>query len=216
MAMENLLAPSVLGIIIQSGATIIVALIARWGVAKAGVKPDVVTGGSRPGVARELLGWVVAGVTGAAVFSLFGLAYNGLAPKPTVAITNPSAGSAVEVQVIDTGSGSFQVAGNSQHVFDRQDKRVYVLLHPANPFAEGWWVQPAVIMNSDGSWSGLAWIGNKQSPPETGDLVDLMAIVASPTDVAAALGNRNSVKDVQDLSPTARSEIVEFTIAAVR
>jgi hypothetical protein len=35
-------------------------------------------------------------------------------------------------------------------------------------------------------------------------------------DIALTLLCRNSVKDVQDLSPTARSEIVEFTIAAVR
>ena len=214
--MEELLASDVLGQIIQAVVAIIVAVITYI------VGPIVVSwlkrrssrGKSRPSTQppNRLMYALASGVMAAITFVGIGLVYPALVPGPTVEIISPKYGESIEVEIADTGSGSFFVSGNSERVATNPDLRVYVLVHPADPYAPGWWIQPSVAMDLSGSWSGQAWIGDPDFPPHAGDKLDVLAIVASPERVQ----NRLKVDDPQDLKPRARSHIVSVSIKATK
>lgn len=136
-----------------------------------------------------------------------------LVPPPTeVAITTPGEGQAIEVRLLpETGSGSFTVSGTSDEVFDDDSLRLYVLVHPADPFAAGWWIQQPVAVDRSGRWTTQAWIGNADFPPHVGDKVDIVAIAADP----AEIGGRTQLSDPKDARPAAQSDIVSVSIGTI-
>ena len=111
---------------------------------------------------------------------------------------------------METDSGSFFVSGVSERVADF-NLRVYILIYPVEPHGGGWWIQPSVVMKSDGSWSGRAWIGCSGYPPHVGDTLNIQAIVTTPERVK----NRPMVDDPDDLKPGAKSNIVSLTIGSI-
>lgn len=203
--MGDLLASDLLGNIISSIATIIAAIITKKVTNKA--KGKVMKRNQVSGKTKNYIEWVIVGVVAACTFIIISLAYNILTPGPTVEIASPENGEGIEVRIAETGSGSFSVNGSSTRVADKTDLRVYVLVHPSDPFAEGWWIQAAVVMNSDGNWSGQAWIGDPASPPHAGDIVDVITVVA-----AANQTHGSKVSDPKDLNPAAQSSVVRFNI----
>jgi hypothetical protein len=216
--MEYLLAPDLLGKIIQTIGAIIVAIITKWGVTKVtnkgkseNQKKQLAKGGLQR-KSQGYLGWIISGVVAAATFSVVGLVYDTFTPEPTVEITSSKDRESIEVRIANKGSGSFLVDGNSAGVSSKPALRVYVLVHPAEPFAEGWWIQPAVVMNSDGTWSGQAWIGDPSSSPNVGDLIDVLAVVAASDQVKG----HTKVNDPKDLNPLARSNTVRINIGSIR
>jgi hypothetical protein len=213
--MEVLLAPTVLGIIIQTvGAVIVAGITYIVPIVMARRKPEPPMPISRP--ATQMSNWLrhalVSGVVAVITFVVIGLVYLALAPSPTVGIISPRDGESIEVQIAETGSGSFFVSGNSERVAANPDLRVYVLVHPVDPYGAGWWIQEPVVMDRSGSWSGLAWIGDTDSPPHAGDKLDVVAIVSSPERIQ----NRPRVDDSQDFRPRAQSHIVSISIKATR
>ena len=74
--------------------------------------------------------------------------------SPGVKITEPADGKMVAVILhADTGSSEFRVRGTASHIKSNSSRRIYLLVHPDDPPAPGWWIQPAVSLDSDGNWS---------------------------------------------------------------
>jgi hypothetical protein len=212
--MQDLLASDLPGIIIQTIGAIIVAIITKKVVDGKGKNDDkkqqLEEGQQRK--AQNYSGWIITGVVAAVTFVIFGLAYDIFTPEPTIEITSPKNRESIEVRIAETGSGSFLVDGNSTRVIDNPRLRILILVHPADPFAEGWWIQPAVVMNSDGTWSGQAWIGDPNFPPNVGNLVDILVIVADPEQVQG----QTKVSDPKDLNPVVQSSVVRFSIKSTK
>lgn len=135
-----------------------------------------------------------------------------LSDKPSVRIDTPSPSQPVKVRRAPTGSGSFTVSGSSSAVFKDPDLRIYVLVHPADPFAAGWWIQRPALVDTTGSWTAECWIGNADFPPHPGDKVDIVSVAAEPH----VVGGRLEVDDPKDLMPAAQSGIVRFSLGANR
>jgi hypothetical protein len=137
-----------------------------------------------------------------------------LRPTPQVAITTPSAGQAVDVKLLpSTGSASFMVSGSSSNTEAYPQMRIYLLVHPADPFASGWWVQasPAVV-DPGGRWTVQSWYGDKSFPPLPGNKIDLLALVADPQQVAG----QTQIDSPNNLNPIAQSAVITITFRAVQ
>ncbi|MDY6824483.1 MAG: hypothetical protein SWH68_11910 [Thermodesulfobacteriota bacterium] len=211
--MQSLVASSVAGIVVQIIGAVLALLISegirhtiRKRQARAGAAEEPAAEAAGP--ARYYIGWSVTGIVAVLTFILVGLVYNAVMPGPAVAVNSPDNGAAIAVWLAEEGSGGFTVKGDSKRVTMDPNLRVCVLVHPVDPFAEGWWIQPAVVMNSDGAWSGQAWIGDPENPPHVGDVVDIMAVAALPD----RLRGHAKVADPMDLGPAAQSELVEVRI----
>lgn len=136
-----------------------------------------------------------------------------LPPPPQVAITSPVAAQQIEVRILpETGSGSFTVSGTSSEVFTNPNLRLYVLVHPADPFATGWWIQQSATVDRNGQWTTIAWYGAKEFPPQTENKIDLLAVVADPVQV----GSRVQISDPKDIDPVAQSDIVSISIGVLK
>lgn len=136
-----------------------------------------------------------------------------LPPPPQIAITSPMAGQQIEVRILsETGSGSFVVSGTSSGVFTNPNLRLYVLVHPADPFATGWWIQQPATVDRNGQWTTVAWYGAKEFPPKTGNKIDILAVAADPSRV----GNRLQTGDPKDINPVAQSDIVRVSIGTIK
>jgi len=205
--MESLLTPEVLQTIIKTIGGVLVAILTKKGTEK-------IARGRRPDIGRvlsQLIGWIAAGVAGAVTFLLIGAGLS-LLFRPSVAITSPVRGQDVEVTRIETGSAYFEVAGTSERVAGDPELRIYVLVHPAKPFASGWWVQSPSATAPDGQWKGVAWIGNPEFPTQPGHVVQIVAVAARVEDVQSV----QHVDDPKDLRPRTMSPFVEFTIGKVK
>lgn len=136
-----------------------------------------------------------------------------LPPPPRVAITSPASGQQIEIRIFaETGSGSFTVSGTSSEAFTNPDLRLYVLIHPADPFATGWWIQQPATVDRNGQWTTVAWYGAKEFPPQAGNQIDILAVVADP----AQVGSRVQTGDPKDIHPVAQSDIVRVRIGAIK
>lgn len=136
-----------------------------------------------------------------------------LLPTPiAVALTSPMLNQPIEVELSESGSGSFSVSGASAEVFTAENLRVYVLVHPAEPFAAGWWIQPPAVMSRNGQWTALAWIGNQDFPPKAGDKIDLVVVVTEPDKVIGY----QKVSDPKDIQPLAQSDIIQVNIGSTK
>jgi hypothetical protein len=79
----------------------------------------------------------------------------------------------------------FAVTGTSRGVAGRSDLAVHVLIRPVNPSAGATFTQlPAATIGADGSWSSSALLGNNEWPAETGDTIEVSAMIVD-TDVGA-------------------------------
>jgi len=204
--MNNLLEPDLLDQIIASVSAILVAIITKTSIQPA--KRSLSSKALQP-----MLSWTIIGVAAALTFILVSTLLTWLGPKPNVAIANPLDNQLLEVKIIETGSGSFTVSGTLSNVVSDPTLRLYVLVHPVEPSAEGWWVQaPAIIDPSTDRWTSQAWIGNKEFPPHSGDRLALQVVVARPERVQG----RVHIDSPQDITPVAQSGIVEAVIGALK
>lgn len=220
--MENLIVPNTVGLIIQAISAIVVAIITYVAgpvvagkIAKPPAKPPKVgkeTTPTKPRPPSKLMYAIAGGGTAAITFAVIGLMFNVLAPKPSVAITNPAAGQQIEIRLADTGSGSFTVSGTSSEVFSDPNLRVYVLVHPADPPAAGWWIQQPATVERNGQWSTLAWIGNKDFPPHVGDKIDILVVATKPEQITGF----EKISDPKDIKPVAQSDIIKISIGVTK
>ena len=136
--------------------------------------------------------------------------------SPRVAITEPADGGTVDVILHDdTGSAEFRVSGTATRLTSNSKRRIYLLVHPDEPPAPGWWIQPAVSLDSTG-WTGVAWIGTRGWEARTGQRLWLQAVVAARRDPLPT-GNDGVpwVGDPQELQPATTSKVVHATIRSV-
>ncbi|HEX2081720.1 MAG TPA: hypothetical protein VHG08_28710 [Longimicrobium sp.] len=132
------------------------------------------------------------------------------ASLPEVEITTPLPGQPVELRLSPEGSGAFSVSGSSSGVADDLDRRVYVLIHPEDPWAAGWWVQSqATVDPRSGEWTSRNWFGDRKFTPAPGHRLQLVAVVTRPHAVTF-------VNDPKDLRPVAQSRVVPITVGATR
>lgn len=160
---------------------------------------------------RKLAPWIVAGVSGALTYFVIGAILTFFF-RPSIAITSPARGQDVEVTRIDTGSAYYEVVGTSEHVAGDPELRIYVLVHPSEPSASGWWVQSPSATAPHGRWEGVAWIGSPEFQAQTGAVVQIVAVAARLEDVRSL----QHVDDPKDLQPRATSPFVAFTIGEVK
>lgn len=127
-------------------------------------------------------------------------------------IKSPPPGAQIAVEDYANGSAHLRVQGTSQRVFEDAGLYIYVLVHPVQPYAEGWWIAaPVRPAATDGWWRADVWVGSQQSPVQPGNRFELAAVVAPP-----GMDNLyQPVPEPESLAPLARSRSVEFTIAAV-
>jgi len=137
--------------------------------------------------------------------------------SPRVAIGEADDGHPVDVILHDdTGSSEFRVRGTTSHLKSNSGRRIYLLVHPDDPPAPGWWIQPAVSVDSDGNWNGVAWIGTRGWKAKPGDRLWIQAVVAERR-VSLPLGKDGVpwVDDPEDLQPATTSKVVHATVGRV-
>jgi hypothetical protein len=98
---------------------------------------------------------------------------------PAVAVTQPKTDKDVRVELDPVGSARFNVTGTSRGVFGTAGRRIYLLVHPEAPEAAGWWIQPDVVLEQSGNWSGTGWIGSKSFPTAAGHRFVIFAVAAA-------------------------------------
>jgi len=137
--------------------------------------------------------------------------------SPRVAITEPADGGTVDVILHDdTGSSEFRVRGTATRLTSNSKRRIYLLVHPDEPPAPGWWIQPAVALDSTGIWTGVAWIGTHGFEAKPGQRLWLQAVVGARRDPLPT-GNDGvaRVDDPEELQPATTSKVVHATIRSV-
>jgi hypothetical protein len=128
---------------------------------------------------------------------------------PRLSIANPTTQGSAHVTILDsTGAGRFEVSGVSSNIATRNDMRLYVLVHPVEPYAGGWWIQHPANVSRNGKWTSEVWIGSDEFPPHDGDVVEIIAVVAWPESV---LG-RMHVDSPSQLDPDEITDIQRFTL----
>jgi hypothetical protein len=136
--------------------------------------------------------------------------------SPRVGITEPADGGAVDVTLHnDTGSAEFRVRGTAERLTSSSQRRVYVLVHPDGP-ARGWWIQPAISVDSTGHWDGMAWFGTRGWEAKPGQRLLVQVVVAARRDPLPA-GNDGVpwVADPEELQPATASKVRRVTVRAV-
>ncbi len=127
-------------------------------------------------------------------------------------IRSPPPNAQVAIEDYANGSAHLRVQGTSQRVFEDEELYIYVLVHPVQPYAEGWWITAPVRPTSDdGWWKADVWIGSPQSPVQPGHRFELVAAIAPPGMDALY----QPVPEPGSLNPLARSRSVEFTVGAI-
>jgi len=211
--MENLLSSNIMVQVIQAVSAILVAIITFvvGPVVVAKVKKRQRHEDKTPSTKPSRLRYaIVSGIAAAITFVAIGGLFAALTPKPKVVITNPSPAQNIDVRLAQTGSGSFRVSGTSSKV--SLELKIYVLLHPVDPFASGWWVQQPAGIGPDGKWNTEAWYGSKDNPPQVGNKIDILAVVTSSEQV---LEGTHQI-DLKKVNPVAQSEVVSLIIGSTR
>lgn len=137
--------------------------------------------------------------------------------SPRVAITKPADGQTVDVILHrDTGSSEFRVRGTASHLKSNSGRRIYLLVHPDDPPAPGWWIQPAVSLDSEGNWNGVAWFGTHGWEAKPGQRLWLQAVVAQRR-IPLPVGKNGVpwVDDPADLEPATTSKVMHATVGGV-
>jgi hypothetical protein len=135
---------------------------------------------------------------------------------PLVDIEEPSDRSGVAAITEPNGSSHFDVRGKSRAVVNKSSKRVYLLVHPAQPVAPGWWIQPEVAMDSEGKWSGVAWVGAKDFETTAGSEVWIMAIVGRREPLPKGADGQPWIESPEILDPISSSRVKRVQIASVK
>lgn len=203
--LKYLLVPDVLGKLIQALGAVMVAIVTKVAVPK--IKIDSPLWWRN----REWLSWAIAGATAAIAFAVMGLGINYFViGKPTVSIREPQPNAEVEFRNISGGGMAFTVSGTSSKVVSNNDLRIIVLVHPANPYAKGWWLQPAAIFGGEepDDWEAEVQLGTAGFLPDPGNQFDIWAIVVREE----VIPDDGYVVAPEDLSPLARSEKLSITI----
>jgi hypothetical protein len=99
-------------------------------------------------------------------------------PEGSVSLFRPKSGEGVLCTRYGDGVYRFSVAGTSSGLSD--EFRLLLWVKPVNPPSDtpGWYLQRLPNngigkVNPDGSWEGIAQIGNVQWPPHAGDVLDV-------------------------------------------
>jgi hypothetical protein len=138
-------------------------------------------------------------------------------PTPSVAIIAPRSGSGVAVKLDPSGSARFDVAGTSSNVFGKAHRHIYLLVHPKEPLAAGWWIQPAVVLERSGKWTAIGWIGSNAFRPGAGHTFQIVAVAAAErSPLPKNKTGEPWIEDYTGLDPLAASEIVDVRVSEVR
>lgn len=131
------------------------------------------------------------------------------APRPVAAsvfvkIAKPQSDDSLEVELYPDGIhrgavlGSFSGLSNEQHIF--------LWIRPVKPRSEtfGWYLQRPPgngvnHLNADGTWEGIAQIGNRDFPPQAGDLIDIGVTMVNSKTADDLLSQRGMVTRDQPL-----------------
>lgn len=136
--------------------------------------------------------------------------------SPRVAITEPRDGGTVNVMLLDSGSAQFTVRGSAARLASNSRRRIYLLVHPDQPPAPGWWIQPDVAIDSAGHWNGTAWFGTRGWEAKPGQTLWLQAVIAARQNpLPAGSDGVPWVSDPEGLEPATASTVVRVSVAAV-
>jgi hypothetical protein len=200
---------SVLGILIQL-VTLIGSILAFRKVHKMKRLPPPAPDAKRPYYRL----WIVIFVILILIFLLLFVIW---ISSPRVAIAKSADGYTVDVILHgDTGSSEFRVRGTASHLKSNSSRRIYLLVHPDDPPAPGWWIQPAVSLDSEGNWNGVAWIGTRGWEAKPGQTLWIQAVVAERrSSLPVGKDGVPWVDDPEELDPATMSKVVHATVGRV-
>jgi hypothetical protein len=209
--MKTLLTPAVLIELIKTVGAIILAIIPIVYQVRKNSGKNAPKEGSDNNSSKESRMWRFVIITSVVVFFL---TFMGLEKpvrylfSPRVSVTNITDGEDITVTQTPNG-GYFKVEGSSSRLAGNNALRIVVLIHPSQPFSQGWWMQAATVFDEkSGKWKTVAWLGNREYPPQVGQKYDLVALVIG----AESIPVNPHVNDPGDLNPSARSKNTIFGI----
>lgn len=201
--MEKLLAPSVVGQLVQAITAIIVAVITY-------IIGPIITRLLQLDNSwlSSLIRAVMAGITAAITFVVIGLIIGWLF-HPSVELTSLSPGQQIKTDLDPKGGVWVWVDGNSSRVGSGSRLSLYVLVHPAEPPAGDWWKQEDAVIESNGVWRTKVHLGGVENTPKVGDKFDIVAVAAPHT-------KRESFKPLSAIHPEAQSQTVQVSIGSIK
>jgi hypothetical protein len=136
--------------------------------------------------------------------------------SPKIEITEPRDGGSVSVILENNGSAQLRVQGTATRVAPDSKRRIYLLVHPEDPPAPGWWIQPEVSFLDPGHWQGVAWFGTRGWEAKPGQRLWIQAVVAARRDPLPIGKDRIAwVADPSLLDPATTSNVVRASVASV-
>jgi hypothetical protein len=151
-------------------------------------------------------------ITGILAFGSIRVGKAFIPPPPLVEI-DPIPNNQVDLSLYKpTGAGSFIITGGSSGVYSNQNLRIYVLVHPTEPSAPGWYVQRPVTPGKDGAWQLEVWHGGGTLQPQSGHKLQIVAAVAP----ALEIEGYKRVNDIVDIAPVAQSRARTISIASLK
>lgn len=117
---------------------------------------------------------------------LCSMAVGGLDSSGPLRFTTPVSKKSAACTLTKNNGGRIAVKGASTGLYD-EDLELLLFVNPQHPQATGWYLQfgenGVHTFLDDGSWSGVAQLGNGLYPPKGGEVISL-AVVAVTPDVA--------------------------------
>lgn len=209
--MKTLLTAEVLIELIKTVGSIILAIIPIVFQVRKNARNNGTNEPSDTDSGKKFRRWIIIAIISAGVFFLTFMVLEKPVRylfSPRVSVTNITDGEEITVTQTPDG-GYFNVEGSSSRLAGNNALRIVVLIHPSQPFSQGWWMQAATVFNEKtGKWKTVVWLGNREYPPQVGQKYDLVAIVVN----AASIPVNPHVNDPGDLNPSARSENTMFGI----
>lgn len=124
-------------------------------------------------------------------------------PRPVpssvfVKIAKPQRDDSLEIELYPDGIHRGVVLGSFSGLSN--EHRLFLWIRPVKPRSEtfGWYLQRPPgngidHLNADGTWEGIAQIGNRDFPPQTGDLIDIGVTMVNSKTADDLLSQRGMV-----------------------
>jgi hypothetical protein len=159
--------------------------------------------------------WGINCITPAFLFILTVLTISCASSTPSISISDPTSGQSIPFSSDVLEKPSLSIAGKSNGVHQNQNLRIYVLAHPSN-FPKWFILQPQVPANSDGTWSGRVQFNTYEYKPKSGDSIEVVAVIADPSNFDDMLKLAASVSDPKDLKPSAQSNVIKLDVSPTK
>ncbi|KJJ85059.1 membrane protein [Candidatus Omnitrophus magneticus] len=159
---------------------------------------------------KKIIYGIIAGVITVFSFYLSGYAVKTFIFKPIIEVEYPYNNQKIDLLKTTAGSGEFWAHGKVKN-FDKNFK-LYILVYPVDPYGDGWWIQPEIYIQDDGTWEGKAWIGSDKYPPSEGTIFNIAVVLVDK--------NRNKlsgkIDNPRDITPVTITNVVGLEVEKIK